>query len=278
MKKLNNENYCMITLVNDNFLVGGEILLYSFLKHNSWFNGDIIIIHSDKLCYLSEKSKNIFMKIYPKIKFHKVDENDYKTIDLSKAKVKRFAVSYLTLESFRFDNYDRVVFLDSDIVILGDIKKLFENDNYFGAIYDSRKYPMQEKQTSGLEKNDRFNGGVLSISKKFLGEKIFKDMIKIASLGDWNMADQATMNKFFEGIPIKLFSNKYNALKRCFPDNINFTEDLKKEDVRVLHYVGKKPWQSDEEKSDLNINEKIYKKINKIWKKYYEDYEREFKF
>ena len=34
---------CIFMVVNDNFAIGALVTLYSFLKNNQWFKGDIII-------------------------------------------------------------------------------------------------------------------------------------------------------------------------------------------------------------------------------------------
>jgi lipopolysaccharide biosynthesis glycosyltransferase len=47
-------NYALATLTDDNYILGTKILIYSFLKYNPWFTGDIVIIF-DKLSTLYQE-------------------------------------------------------------------------------------------------------------------------------------------------------------------------------------------------------------------------------
>ena len=42
-------NYCLCTITDNNFVIGAISMLYSFLKINKWFDGDIVIFYSDTI-------------------------------------------------------------------------------------------------------------------------------------------------------------------------------------------------------------------------------------
>src|SRR5688572_13048564 len=63
-----SKNICVATVTTDSFILGTLVTLDSFLKNNSWFNGEIVIICSN----LSEQNREYLKLVYKKIVFLKV--------------------------------------------------------------------------------------------------------------------------------------------------------------------------------------------------------------
>ena len=42
-----SNHYAIATVTDTNFLEGTLVLLFSFLKYNTWFTGDIVIVEDD---------------------------------------------------------------------------------------------------------------------------------------------------------------------------------------------------------------------------------------
>ena len=61
------KRYCIATVTDANFLVGAEILFYSFLRNNPWFEGDIVVIHDGLTA--GDKAR---LDPFPNVHFHEV--------------------------------------------------------------------------------------------------------------------------------------------------------------------------------------------------------------
>ena len=48
---------CLCTISNDDLIKGTETLIKSFLKNNSWFSEDILVLSNNKISILSDENK-----------------------------------------------------------------------------------------------------------------------------------------------------------------------------------------------------------------------------
>lgn len=159
---------------------------------------------------------------------------------------------YLTLATYnRFlipklkTNINKAIYLDIDIIVLGDIAEIYNEDleNYaIGAVweeYTENQENIQRRQYLDLSNDHKyFNAGVLLInckkwreedltSKLFETEKKFREKLKFE--------DQDVMNKFFDN-NYKMLHPKYNYLNQSY----GF---YNKHEVLVRHFNGYiKPW------------------------------------
>jgi len=273
-KKLPN-NYALVSILDDRFSQYFYVFLNSFLENNKWFDGDLIILYNDDLSHLSDENIEKLKFLYRKIVFKKIKTEGYfNLIELFKTKVSktfhRFIPSVLTIETFNLIDYDRVVYLDSDTLVIGDLFDLFRIENDIVATRDTSNYITD---TTIKVKNDDsilLNGGFLSLSGKFMrSDEHVKNMIELfPKISEPKFLDQTLMNTYFKNFDVLFLSSDYNLLKRCFDDDhINdFNKAIK--DIKVIHYVGQKPW--DEKTKEF---EKNYKFIEGIWSSYRERYE-----
>jgi lipopolysaccharide biosynthesis glycosyltransferase len=161
--------------------------------------------------------KNIFLKRY----------NEEKYLEIEALKKKQMAFGdYTKYEIFSLD-YDKIIFLDSDIVVLGNIDYLIDFNGDIGGVRDLYI--------------DQYNTGVLVVSKKYLSEKITNDLIHLTTIyGITEHLDQDIINSYFYDevteIPIS-----YNYLK-TYSKEIFKNSGLPKH-IKILHYIVKKPWQ-----------------------------------
>lgn len=138
----------------------------------------------------------------------------------------RFAMTYTKLHVFRMDFFDRLVYLDSDTVVKGSLDELFAGDD-FAAVPDA-----------GLDLPDGnvFNSGVFAVNPSHgMFEKMMSQLNHTTS---YDGGDQGFLNQFFSDwrkLPLE-----YNTTKRIYSHHPQVFND---EDVKVLHYVGRKPWE-----------------------------------
>lgn len=156
--------YALFTVVNDDYVPGVIAMLSSFLDNNSWYKGDILVGHTNKRCTLSAKNQKILATKFKNIKFHTISEQSYTQIINKKfdSYNQRLIPALFKLEAFEIKGYDRIVFIDSDILILKNLKFLFDTKQDFVAYKD---------QPSKKLNNDK--DGIIDYQKIPLGVKIF---------------------------------------------------------------------------------------------------------
>ena len=170
----------LFTISDDRFAFATYVMISSFLEHNKWFDGDIVVLLNSPL---SEKSTKHISELYNKIELRVVDEEKYvNALDHFKQQdsLFRYWPHMLKFEAFSVEKYDRVVFLDSDILVLKDISRLFLND-YDYVICEDRVREEQfelglgERQWDGVT---YLNSGVFSV--KSPRKENFDELISIA--------------------------------------------------------------------------------------------------
>jgi len=258
---------CLCTISNDDLIKGTETLIKSFLKNNSWFSEDILVLSNNKISILSDENKAKLLALYDKIKFIEVNEEPYNKITNYLKRFRstsNFNISdFFKYEIFSISGYDRLVFLSSDCLVFGDIKELFNQSHEFTVIQESKKYP-----TGGYRyfQNSKpfsvsFNSGVFSIAGNMINSQITTRLLNYTlSKPDWELNEQSVMNDYFKNNDIQFLHNKFNTLKVCFPDSSFNKFDS---DIRIIRYIGEKPWQRKTKSPEM-----IYQLIENLWLNY----------
>mmetsp|Transcript_12300 Transcript_12300/g.28410 ORF Transcript_12300/g.28410 Transcript_12300/m.28410 type:complete len:318 (-) Transcript_12300:51-1004(-) len=136
-----------------------------------------------------------------------------------------------------YDNYDKVVFLDADLLILKNIDELFELDLSTG-------YPFAAAPE--IMPPDTFNTGVLVVAPS---EKTYHELLQAArSMQSPDGSDQGFLNQFyprwFEQDSSHRLPFVYNALQTV-ASYYNPAWEMLKDNMKVLHFAGDdlmKPW------------------------------------
>lgn len=189
-----------------------------------------------------EKIKQIGVNYKANLSFYKISEDflkDFPEVNhLSRATYSRIFIPNLLPT-----NIEKVLYLDSDIVVLGDISQLYNQDlqNYStGAVRDiMAKEILRIYFDKSL--SDYFNAGVLLINlQKWRQKMISQYLSEFIELHKNQLlrADQDILNCLFKNDWL-LLDKKFNLdLKR---GNLNSEPE---KDTVVLHYSDKaKPWQ-----------------------------------
>ncbi len=146
-----------------------------------------------------------------------------------------------------FPQYDKIVYLDCDLVVLGDISKLYNIElgkNILGAVYDqyvrnTKEFRLYAQKAIGVNPDKYFNAGVLVISlEQFRKNDIEKKFINLITEHDFDLLDpdQAYLNYLCFG-KTHLLPNGWNKAP---------TETVCEGNKNIVHYnLYKKPWQYD---------------------------------
>lgn len=147
-----------------------------------------------------------------------------------------------------FPQYDKIIYLDCDLVVLGDISQLYHVDlgvNILGAapeqfVQNTAQFRRYAEQALDLCPDDYVNAGVLLINlKAFRENHIEEKFIKLITQYQFDLLDpdQAYLNYLCRG-KIHVLPNGWNKEPMPLPCQGNKS---------IVHYaLYKKPWQYDD--------------------------------
>lgn len=244
--------------VNDGYINQLGTVLISLLKSNPKQRFEAYILSSD----LSDQSRRRLSKIkmvFPNIdlRFISVDETAFKGLNLT--------INYISKETFYrylipnlIPDVDKILYLDADLIVKGDLSALWETDLgdcYLAGCSDTYIEKLGYKNKIGLKADELYiNAGVLLMNAKEMrrqgvGEALIKETKALS--GRITYQDQDVLNL--------VCRNKIKQVDGIY----NFTmEDIKsaKEKIKravVIHYTGaKKPWNTDKVR------------LKSVWRKY----------
>lgn len=157
---------------------------------------------------------------------------------------------------------DKVIYMDSDIIVLKDLQELFAQDVeglYATVAKDGIYYRFpKEMAEMGLDKRGfYFNSGVMLYNlEQQRKDNIVSKLVDYINTHTDFFGDQDVLNVVF-GDKLKLMSYRYNCISTFFEaDDLNFLSEyfgeyLPKdtfdiyENATIIHYAGDKPWQEN---------------------------------
>ena len=242
---MKNKNYAYITLTDNNYIIGTEVLIRSLKKVNNEYSLIIMYVNLKKANLLKlKKYKNIILKKVKKI------ENPF----FEKEKMQKYLkYVYTKLNCFNFNEYSKMIFLDSDILVLKNIDNLFFKKGNFIGCYDEFL-----KLTKNL--NFFYSGFFIYEPSK----RIFKDILKkIKKIKSFDNGDMGFLNIYFKDEFTPLNKN-YHRIKEL----LYYKKDFSINKLSLLHYTGVKPWII---KKNIFENLCFDKNLNVLWNKYYKE-------
>lgn len=217
----------VVLLTNKQFLTPLRVALHGLNKTN--FKFDIIILYDEFFSELNEL-KNKYDKL--KIIFKKIEVDAYRDLKWVNNNRKWDINPFFRFEIFKLSEYDKILYLDLDIVILRDINELFEQPGDFRAVELAKMTNL-----SYVSKGQRgFNAGVMLIDNQFLNIDTYNSLFKLAKENIFN-GNQKVFNIFFTNV--NFLDVKYNLTTDLLSiDNID--------NAHIIHFIGEnKPWNSE---------------------------------
>jgi glycogenin glucosyltransferase len=144
----------------------------------------------------------------------------------------RFAGTFVKLRAWELTEFDRVVLLDADTIVLRNVDELFDRPDFAAA--------------PDFLMPDRFNSGVMVLAPSL--DTFARMMAALASAPSYDGGDQGFLNSFYPdwyAMPVahrlpsgyNLFSFIYQFLR----GHPQLSQQLERE-ARILHYAVQKPW------------------------------------
>ena len=239
----------IVYICDEKYVMPTCVSIRSIYENKQDSTYDIYIIGVD----LSQKSKETINKInLLGLNIHLLTyKNKYKNLNTNHIYVSKAALFKFDIPNILVD-LDKVLYIDSDTIILDDLGELFNTDidHYYAGVVSNSK-PNYKGDCAELCLNDYFNSGVMLLNLKTLREnnipdKLYQDKLSRAT----RFMDQDCFNKVFAG-HIKFLDPKCNYLtvySDAYPKNLR---------PYIVHFASEKPWK----KFDV--------KYGRSWDKYY---------
>lgn len=240
-----NKNYCLPCVVTINSIIqnADKTKKYAvFVLHSELDNTDIE--HLESMC-----TDNVFVHCISVDINRLVGNNfDYTTAHYSKEMYYRILIADM------FGIYNKVIYIDCDLVLNTDIANLYQTDlcdNVIAAVINPVIYSTDYiKNTLGVDPEKYFNSGVLIINiKKFKELKIKERCLNLLQeIKSLRFPDQDVLNIACQGSVLYL-DIRWNYQWFFKIDNIQLPTyckeqyDMASSNPYIIHYSsGKKPW------------------------------------
>ncbi|NCG36098.1 MAG: hypothetical protein GWP48_01040 [Actinobacteria bacterium] len=233
----------LATVCSDSFEPGFIVAFNSLLEHNPWFDLEVRVLWHPALSPLSHDAQERMSRVYDRLTFIEADldqQRDIRERMISEFRTQsRLFPAFLVLEAFRFTDADRVVALDLDVLVIGDVRELFDCGDQFAAV---------EAEHAIGGKRGFFNSGVFVAGAQHLTGDTYSDLVCLPVENMKNgWADQAILNSYFPERGMGWLPNRFNSLRSLHPDHLGDIDMvLGNRDIRILHFAGLKPWNAKE--------------------------------
>ena len=218
-----------VTLLYGGFLLGARVLGQSI--RDTGTQKDLVVLCTEGV---SKKSREILKSDGWIVQQVGTIKNPYPGAT-------HFSGVYSKLHIWNMTDYERVIFLDSDILVVSNIDHLFDCGTFCASYRDS----------------DLFNSGVLVVEPSLA---VFNDMVKkVPLLPSYTHGDQGFLSEYFKDLIYASFFNWSNDARQRQPMRmpIGLNADITtyymndgwrrpEEEMRVIHYTlgpsKPKPW------------------------------------
>ena len=203
----------------------GVITLFFSARKNGYLGDAAVFILEDQ--QLSQNAKLL-------LESHTIDIYRVRRIDYAIKPWGRFQDQFTKLRIFELIEYDRVLYLDADCLVVGSLEPLLSISSYFpiAAVLDLRDGRV----------GNTFNAGMMSVHPSLkMFEKIFSRINDTDSY-QHDEAEQGLLNAMYNH-QVLLLPRQFNLMVDFFYlDNLRGTWDSVYETASILHYTLRKPF------------------------------------
>lgn len=245
------------SVVNKEYLKYLSVFAFSLIKHNPSFSRDYVVFY--KKGDLEEEDFSKLRKIYKGFVFKEIDTEKYQNINWSGKDRKSYDQErnldtgdsyrvtdhqhfigqwvYYRLELFKLKEYDQVIWLDIDMLVLKNLKPLFEmrEDDKILACEDILCKSLKPKYI--YDRDHKVQGGLVVVGKNLLSEKVYGDLIGLLDHAyKYPMNDQTMFTEYFgKSGKLKNISPVFNTGRKLVAKG-----NYRVEEVFIIHYPGSK--------------------------------------
>lgn len=160
------KKFALVTYFDKDYVKGARVMIKSFLENNPWFSEDIIIFDWG----IGKMDYALIKPLYKKIVWHGIWHISY---NLSKYILNRcyYGKNFQKFDIFLLKDYEKIVVIDADMVIMDDISELFfgHNDGFFVDINQPTKWEPKVPYP---------DTGLMVIDKKYLTKENYEKLLE----------------------------------------------------------------------------------------------------
>ncbi len=266
-----NKNIPIVLGADDKYIPYIATLIKSIeINSDNSYNYDFLIFNTN----IKEESKTRLIEEFCDKKFINI-----RFLDVGRyfKKGNFFTYGHFSLENYYrlviwdiLKHYDKVIYLDSDLVVNGDIVELFKIDveNYYVAaakdldwlswyLNDENRRERAKNELKDVDPYMYFNSGVMIFNiKKLFNEVDVNKVLELAASKEWLLVDQDVLNLVCRD-NVKYLQDYWNVLidyndhfglsrlekARVIPKLQYENYLLARKDPKIVHYAGaQKPW------------------------------------
>ncbi len=260
---------------NDNYVPMLAAEIASIIEHsNPKNNYDIVVLMTEisdankfKLLTLIAKHANFSIR-FVNVSAYIYGYNFYIESDASSTKYSS-EIYFRILAPAIMADYEHVIFLDADLIVLDDIAKLLklaDNTKLLSAVrdyegiancynnnYERTKYRISELGIANFD--DYFVSGVIILNNKLFNEKFdSKQLLDMAVSKNWKQYDQDLLNYLCKD-SVNLIDAEWDFVEDIFGIYHSLPKPLLKEfensenTPKIIHFSGaRKPWKNTRSK------------------------------
>lgn len=257
-----SNNIPIVFAVDNNYVPYMSAMMQSVMENaNSDRHYCFIILYQD-ITELNQKLINEQIDTFKHFSIEFINVSDYfNSINLHTSRHVTVETYFRLLIPYLLADYDKVIYLDADMICCADISPLFDIDleNYLlAAVWDTdiaRYYCSEDAEyirswhsVMPALKNPAayFNGGLIVFNTKQFRQTISQDeLFTLAASRKWNVHDQDILNYLCDS-KTHLLHYHWNVMNSprsaCLPENLlqEFNDALKQ--PKIIHY---KPWERE---------------------------------
>jgi lipopolysaccharide biosynthesis glycosyltransferase len=244
----------IVTVTDEKYILGTQVLFHSFLKHNPKYKGDFVVIHNQLAQNLQAALSNCFT-----VKFEQVSQElltKLTELALSCPQFSNKLTRFWSIELFRLRQYHKILFLDSDILCRGNLSDFMKLDDEFVAVADLSHYKGKFRDRTTFEFSNSihpvnafqktFNAGVMLVNESDHQKDIYVQLLngiseeKFKQLSSGH-TDQYILNQHFEH-KVTWVDSRYNYILRE-EKFIKERAGISAQEAKLWHYIrNPKPW------------------------------------
>lgn len=237
----------VLLTVNEGYLNAVETLVYSLRKNTEQSLVIYLLYNEIEDVKLSKLERFINDKCRAVLKTYRVKNNFFDKLPVSDH-FNPIIYYRLMAQDIIPENISRILYLDVDIIINGNIDEFYERDFQGKGIIAclNKDFELENKKRLGLKEDSCYvNAGVILFNLDFARKKIPYEVVvecieKNISRLRWY--DQDVLNILYEDHMICLKDNKYN-LQVTKDFGCDKSIEKKLENTRIIHFTGSlKPW------------------------------------
>lgn len=252
-------HYAVVTTITDNFVGLGAAFLLSLHEQLAIRDQvDVILLQSPDVAPLSPENRALLAKVCPGLKVLDIDTSGF----LNAANMARYnkegravmvrrdrqdipskKAAYVKLNVLRLTQHEKVVLMDSDMMVLADFSEVFDLPHDLAAVptgVADPDFPGEYAAPSARRRG--LNTGFVLMSRRVRGAGPFNAAIDFLDLKrNKKLRDQAVLNEIFRSCEKLVLPHAYNH--KLHIDDPEMLSNPRTLDVaKIVHFVERSKW------------------------------------